>query len=32
MLIGYVLDMYSMRMKYDAQLAGAKLERRMLGG
>lgn len=31
MLIGYVLDMYMMRLRYDAKLAGAKLERSVLG-
>lgn len=31
MLLGYVLDMYAMRLKYDAQLAGAKIDR-TLGG
>ena len=31
MLIGYVLDMYMMRLRYDAKLAGAKLERNALG-
>ena len=31
MLLGYVLDMYALRMKYDAQLAGAKIDR-TLGG
>lgn len=31
MLIGYVLDMYMMRLKYDAKLAGAKLERNLMG-
>ena len=31
MLIGYVLDMYMMRMRYDAAIAGAKLERGLLG-
>lgn len=31
MLIGYVLDMYMMRLRYDAKLAGVKLER-SLGG
>ncbi len=31
MLLGYILDMYAMRLKYDAQLAGVQLERRMFG-
>jgi len=31
MLIGYVLDMYMMRLRYDAKLAGAKLERNLMG-
>lgn len=31
MLIGYVLDMYVMRLRYDAKLAGAKLERNLMG-
>ena len=31
MLIGYVLDMYMIRLRYDAKLAGAKLERSVLG-
>jgi hypothetical protein len=31
MLIGYVLDMYMMRLRYDAKLAGAKLERNLTG-
>lgn len=29
---GFILDMYVIRMKYDAKLAGAKMERRALGG
>ena len=29
---GWVLDMYIIRMKYDAQLAGATMERKALGG
>lgn len=32
MLLGYVLDMYILRLRYDAKLAGANLERRALGG
>ena len=32
MLPGYVLDMYILRLKYDARLAGAKIERRAAGG
>lgn len=31
MLIGYVLDMYMMRLRYDAKLAGVKLERSVTG-
>lgn len=31
MLIGYVLDMYTMRLRYDAKLAGVKLERSVMG-
>ena len=31
MLLGYILDMYTMRLRYDAQLAGAKIERRLMG-
>ena len=31
MLIGYVLDMYMMRLRYDAKLAGVKLERSVMG-
>lgn len=31
MMLGYVLDMYALRLKYDAQLAGAKIDR-TLGG
>lgn len=31
MLLGYILDMYAMRLRYDAQLAGAKIERRLMG-
>ena len=31
MLIGYVLDMYMMRLRYDAKLAGAKQERNLMG-
>lgn len=27
MLPGYILDMYMMRLRYDAKLAGAKMER-----
>ena len=30
MLLGYILDMYFMRLRYDAKLAGAKLESRFL--
>lgn len=32
MLLGYVLDMYMMRLRYDAKLAGAKVGQRALGG
>ena len=32
MLPGYVLDMYILRLKYDAKLAGAKIDRRAAGG
>ena len=32
MLPGYILDMYMMRLRYDARLAGGKLTRKMLGG
>jgi hypothetical protein len=32
MLLGYILDMYIMRLRYDAKLAGAKLAGRALGG
>ena len=32
MLLGYILDMYILRLRYDAKLAGANLERRALGG
>ena len=32
MLPGYILDMYMMRLKYDARLAGAGLPAKMLGG
>ena len=32
MLPGYVLDMYILRLKYDAKLAGARIERRAAGG
>lgn len=28
MLPGWILDMFMIRLKYDAKLAGAKLERR----
>lgn len=31
MLLGYILDMYTMRLKYDAKLAGAQIEKRMFG-
>ena len=31
MLLGYVLDMYMMRLRYDAKLAGARLERNLIG-
>ena len=29
---GYILDMYIIRLRYDAKLAGAKLAGRTLGG
>lgn len=29
---GWVLDMFMIRLKYDAKLAGAKLERMAAGG
>lgn len=32
MLLGYVLDMYIMRLRYDAKLAGAQIGRKTLGG
>ena len=32
MLPGFILDMYMMRLRYDARLAGGKLTRKMLGG
>lgn len=32
MLLGYIMDMYVMRLRYDAKLAGAILERKALGG
>ncbi len=32
MLPGYILDMYIMRLRYDAKMAGAKMGRRALGG
>lgn len=32
MLLGYILDMYIMRLRYDAKLAGAKLKRKAIGG
>ena len=32
MTAGWILDMYIVRMKYDATLAGAQLERKALGG
>lgn len=31
MLPGYILDMYILRLRYDAKLAGAKLAGKMLG-
>lgn len=31
MLLGYILDMYTMRLEYDARLAGVKMDRRALG-
>lgn len=32
MLLGYILDMYIMRLRYDAKMAGAKLEKKAMGG
>ena len=32
MLLGYILDMYMLRLRYDAKLAGAQISRRFLGG
>lgn len=32
MTAGFILDMYMIRMRYDAQLAGANLGRKLLGG
>lgn len=32
MLPGYIMDMYAMRLRYDAKLAGVKIARRMSGG
>lgn len=29
---GWILDMYMIRLKYDAKLAGANLARKMAGG
>ena len=31
MLPGYILDMYMIRLRYDARLAGAKMEKRAFG-
>lgn len=31
MLPGYILDMYMMRLRYDARLAGAKMAQRAVG-
>ncbi len=31
MLPGYILDMYMIRLRYDARLAGAKLQRQAIG-
>ena len=31
MLPGYILDMYMIRLRYDAKLAGAKLQRHAIG-
>ena len=31
MLLGYILDMYTMRLKYDARLAGANIGRKLTG-
>lgn len=30
MLLGYVMDMYILRLRYDAKLAGVQLERKMI--
>ena len=29
---GWVLDMYMIRMKYDAAMAGARMDRKAMGG
>ena len=31
MLLGYILDMYTIRLRYDAKLAGANLSRKLTG-
>ena len=31
MLPGYILDMYMIRLRYDARLAGANMEKRAFG-
>ena len=31
MLPGFILDMYMIRLRYDARLAGAKLQRQAVG-
>lgn len=31
MLLGYILDMYILRLRYDAKLAGARIEKKALG-
>ena len=31
MLLGYILDMYTIRLEYDARLAGVQMDRRALG-
>ena len=31
MLLGYILDTYMIRLEYDARLAGANMDRKLLG-
>lgn len=31
MLLGYILDMYMIRLEYDARLAGANMDRKLMG-